>query len=264
MKKLYILLIALLIASSVRAQSCLPEGFTFTTQDQIDGFQSNYPGCVSIEGDVIIKGGNDITDLTGLNVLTSVGGNLAISFNYLLTSLDGLEGLNSIGGDLNIFGNDSLTSLTGLDGINSGSIINLRIVGNDTLSTCAILSICEYLAAPNGTIEIHDNATGCNSQEEVLAACSVGLDESAVSSRQSAVNIYPNPSSLVITIGLSTTPDKNTTLAIFNLNGQALLSRQITEQQTVIDVSGLPQGVYLVRVIENDGVMVTKFIKSDK
>ena len=261
MKKLYILLIALLIASSARAQSCLPEGFTFTTQDQIDGFQSNYPGCVSIEGDVIIKGGNDITDLTGLNVLTSVGGNLAISFNYLLTSLDGLEGLNSIGGDLNIFGNDSLTSLTGLDGINSGSIINLRIVGNDTLSTCDILSICEYLAAPNGTIEIHNNATGCNSQEEVLAACSVGLDEPAVSGRQSAVNIHPNPASTTITISAPTTPEKNTFMTIFNLNGQALLSCQITEPIINVDVSGLSQGVYFVKVANERTVQVGKFVK---
>ena len=50
---------------------CLPEGITFTTQEEIDNFQSNYPGCNEIEGDVEING-DDITNLNGLNVLTSM------------------------------------------------------------------------------------------------------------------------------------------------------------------------------------------------
>ena len=36
---------------------CLPEGITFTTQEQIDNFQTNYPGCTEIEGDVYIGDG---------------------------------------------------------------------------------------------------------------------------------------------------------------------------------------------------------------
>jgi hypothetical protein len=54
-------------------QGCLPEGITFSTQDQIDNFQVNYPGCTEIEGFVIIQG-NDISNLDGLSVLTAVGG----------------------------------------------------------------------------------------------------------------------------------------------------------------------------------------------
>ena len=81
MKKFYILVVALFLASSVSAQSCLPEGITFTTQTQIDSFLVNYPGCVEIEGNVTIKGGNSIINLNVLSVLTSVGGNLTISWN---------------------------------------------------------------------------------------------------------------------------------------------------------------------------------------
>jgi len=33
------------------AQSCLPQGITFTTQAQIDNFQPIYPYCTEIEGD---------------------------------------------------------------------------------------------------------------------------------------------------------------------------------------------------------------------
>ena len=74
MKKI-ILAIAIIAFShtSVLAQPCLPEGITFTTQEQIDNFQINYPNCTEIEGDVIIEG-DDINNLNGLNVLNSIGG----------------------------------------------------------------------------------------------------------------------------------------------------------------------------------------------
>ena len=34
----------------------LPDGIVFSTQDQIDNFQTNYPGCTRIDGDVLIQG----------------------------------------------------------------------------------------------------------------------------------------------------------------------------------------------------------------
>ncbi len=55
------------------SQPCLPSGITFSTQEEIDNFQSNYPYCTEIEGDVIIEG-NDVTNLYGLSVLTAIGG----------------------------------------------------------------------------------------------------------------------------------------------------------------------------------------------
>lgn len=63
----------------------------------------------------------DITNLDGLNLITSIGGSLTI-FNNLLLSLTGLENLTSIGGSLYIGSNGSgngsyLTSLDGLDNL---------------------------------------------------------------------------------------------------------------------------------------------------
>ena len=78
MKKLF-LFVALLIVihSNVFTQGCLPQGITFTAQEEIDNFQTNYPGCTEIEGDVTITGDN-ITNLYGLSVLTAVDGFLYI------------------------------------------------------------------------------------------------------------------------------------------------------------------------------------------
>ena len=114
MKKLYILLVALFLVNGAMTQDCLPEGITFTNQAQIDNFQINHPNCNIILGNVTISG-NDITNLNGLSVLNSIGGNLFIESNPSLTGLSGLNSLVSIGGDLIIDDNSVIANLSGLN-----------------------------------------------------------------------------------------------------------------------------------------------------
>jgi hypothetical protein len=130
----------------------------------------------SIGGNLIIGsvdfGGNPVlTSLTGLQGLMFIGGNLQIVNNNNLTNLMDLEGLTTLGGFLWLSNNNALVSLTGLDNIAAGSIDSLYICDNSILSNCAVQSICNYLANPSVTIEIHNNAPGCNGQEEVEVTC---------------------------------------------------------------------------------------------
>lgn len=172
MKKFSIFLIALFIRSVVMAQStqpcstCLPYGITFSAQAQIDAFQFNYPECTEILGNVYIYDNSDtvqdnITNLNGLGILTSIGGNFKVWGNPALTSLTGLENLDYVGGDLQIGHllnpNPILDNLMGLEGLtivggtlfiyNNPSLINLtglenldtiggqlRILRNDSLT----------------------------------------------------------------------------------------------------------------------------------
>jgi hypothetical protein len=188
--------------------------------------------------------------------LTSIGGDLAIIYNTSLSSLTGLDNLTSIGGELGIEENASLTSLAGLDRIDAASITYLYICYNELLYTCEVQSVCDYLANPNGTIEIHDNAMDCNSQAEVETACeNASVDELSQSNK---LSIYPNPSSTQITVELPTTPQKNTFLTINNLSGQQLITRQITESKTGLDIIYLPAGVYFLKVWDDQNVMVQK------
>ena len=158
MKKIYLFIVcAFLIQASVKPQPCLPEGITFTTQAQIDNFQSNYPGCTEIEGNITIYG-NAITNLNGLNVLNSIGGNLIIGNpmggNDNLTNLSGLENVQYIGGELDLFYNNALTSLAGLEGLTTIAG-NLRICGNHTLTDIMPL---ENISEFSGILEISNNA----------------------------------------------------------------------------------------------------------
>lgn len=149
------------IMSYAISQSCLPTGILFSSQAQLDSFQSQYPNCSQILGNVEITG-EDIYDLHGLNVLTAVvgdleiygtsltdlsglgnletiGGDFAIGSNYLsignvkLVSLAGIENLDSVGGTLWIASNDSLTSLYALHGLKIAEG-GLSIGGNDGLT----------------------------------------------------------------------------------------------------------------------------------
>jgi hypothetical protein len=310
--------------------SCLPYGnYYFLTQDDIDNFQSYYPDCTALQGDVLISG-NDITNLNGLNVVTSISGSLTVSECNALTSLAGLENVNkvgnylyiesngslsnlaglenldsvgfslwiedneslinlaglenvvyigdgidiagntalhsltalsnvtSIGYELQIAGNQSLTSLSGLENIEGSSIHELYIVDNADLMTCEVQSICDYLAGPNGFTGIYNNSIGCNSVEEVEAACGVGFKENGT--LLSHFIIYPNPSSNTITIE-TTELSNQSELIIFNLNGQAIDQYQITDQKTVIDISYLPAGVYFFRLTSDSLFRMFKVIK---
>jgi hypothetical protein len=195
---LLVIVIILIIQTTASSQSCLPEGIIFTSQAEIDNFQANYPNCTEIEGTVEISG-NDISNLNGLNVLTSIGATLVITNNESLTNLTGLDNLMIIGGYLRIFGNeslnslsalsnltsmggslviefnDALTSLSGLNNIDAESIINLQITHNSSLSNCEAQSICEYLSSPNGYVRIAYNASGCNNPPEIANGCGITL-----------------------------------------------------------------------------------------
>ena len=95
MKKLFpTITLIFLIPFSVLSQPCLPDGITFTTQEKINNFQTNCPNCTEIEGDVIINGFG-ITNLNGLNVLTSIGGNITLRHNASLSNLTGLDNIDA-------------------------------------------------------------------------------------------------------------------------------------------------------------------------
>jgi len=95
-----------------------PSNISFTSQNQIDNFATDYPTCQEILGDLTISG-NDIWNLSGLSQITSIEGTLGIYNNPNLSDFTGLSGLTNVGNGLNITGNSSLTNLNGLNTLNS-------------------------------------------------------------------------------------------------------------------------------------------------
>jgi hypothetical protein len=135
------------------AQTCLTGGVTFTTQQQIDDFPTDYPGCTQILGNVTITSGPEITNLNGLSAVTSIEGNLFIAGNWDLPNLAGLNALASVGGYLEFQSNGALTSLNGLNALHSVGG-ELRIYNNQALTN---LSALNSLTSIGGTLSINEN-----------------------------------------------------------------------------------------------------------
>jgi len=74
--------------------------------------------------------------------------------------------------------------------------------------------------------------------------------------------LYPNPAKNKITIDLQKISDlKNTYISIYNLQGQLLLQKSITQEKTELHINNLAKGMYIVKVYNNNNTMVTKFVK---
>ncbi|MCB2221305.1 MAG: hypothetical protein KQI35_12980, partial [Bacteroidetes bacterium] len=99
-------------------EGCAPEGVVISCQDDVDNFQTNYPDCSVMAGDITISG-NNISNLNGLSVVSAIGGSLRIIDNTALTNLTGLESLATIGGILSISENQSLNDIQGLNNLTS-------------------------------------------------------------------------------------------------------------------------------------------------
>jgi hypothetical protein len=262
------------------SQSCLPDGIWFETQNQIDSFQLNFPGCTEIEGEVLITGGY-ISNLNGLNTITSIGGKLLIASTNL-TSISGLENLTHIGGglfigdynengfctsgnqllsdisalinlvsigdgdniQLSVCGSPLLTSLHGLDNIDPGTIEQISISYNDLLNNCEIKSICEFLQI-SYYIGISNNSEGCNSPKEVQDSCEANAVRIYEQFIQDDLILYPNPASKKL--GISAKGFTINEASIYTLTGQQVFA--IRPENESIEISSLPPGMYIVEVM---------------
>lgn len=182
MKKinLFLFLCIFLITLS-KSQNCIPNAIVFTTQQQVDDFPANYPGCSIITGNVGITG-NDITNLDSLIQITQINGSMQILNANNLSSLSGLDSLNSIGGSL-IF--NSVASLINLTGLGQLSTIG----SNFTIYNCGNLSSLNGLG---NLTEIPGNlrleATGLTNISALSSLTEVGGDL-YISSWSSVLNI---------------------------------------------------------------------------
>lgn len=116
MKKTTFTLLLTLSCCWLAAQCPTGTNITFSTQAEIDNFPVAYPNCTEIEDSVTISGA-DITNLSGLSNIHSIGRALIIKNCASLTTLNGLENLQTIERAFRISNNAGLSSLSGLNNL---------------------------------------------------------------------------------------------------------------------------------------------------
>ena len=225
----------------------------------IDGLES----LIAVGGGLSLYKGYTLEDIGGLSGLKSIGSNLEINKCNSLISLSGLDSLTHIGGSILVDENNSLQSLSGIDNIEAESIQNLSITYNPQLSTCEVQSVCDYLANPNGDIQIYVNATGCNNSVEVTEACTVGIPEKA---SDTPLTAYPNPFTTSTTIEYELTEPSHVQLTIYNAIGETIYEAvdclMLQGMHTFTwRPEGLPEGMYYAVLRSVEGVSVVKMVK---
>ncbi len=83
------------------------------------------------------------------------------------------------------------------------------------------------------------------------------------SSDQVGIKVYPNPTNEMLNVDINSTLTGSYDLEIMNLLGQKLQSNTVTDHKSMINVSSLPAGIYML-VSYHDGVKVgaVRFVKN--
>lgn len=127
-------------------------------------------------------------------------------------------------------------------------------------SICLFGGFGEYFIGKLDDFRFYNRAL---SESEVIALYTTTFvrNEPLMARPNLSVDIYPNPSTGQISIKTPTPPIYSSLLLILSINGQQMFAHQIKEQNTNLNITTLPSGVYLVKVISDDDVQVGKFIK---
>ncbi|MBL7825361.1 MAG: T9SS type A sorting domain-containing protein [Saprospiraceae bacterium] len=206
----------------------------------------------------IIQGNNSLHNLTGLDQLNRIGGELAIRLNEQLTDLTGLNQLTSVGSELiepypyvTIQGNDLLSNIQALSSLVLDPQKFVWITENPALTVCDIEPICINIAN-QGIMIVEQNATGCNSADQIEAACQASGIESA--DDFSLIKLFPNPVASWFYIDTPTPVE----VMVFNSQGKMMYQGH---SSNAVQTTGWPAGVYLVRAVAGGRVSVGKVVK---
>ncbi len=83
----------------------------------------------------------------------------------------------------------------------------------------------------------------------------IGIEE-LVQNKESSIRLYPNPANSFLNIETNTT-SANSFCSIYDLSGQLLLKEKVQSKQ-LLNISHLPDGLYILKLDENGQIMTTQ------
>ncbi|PKP39720.1 MAG: hypothetical protein CVT98_00735 [Bacteroidetes bacterium HGW-Bacteroidetes-15] len=136
-------------------------------------------------------------------------------------------------------------------------VVTVSITGSTLTVTDVAVGVSEI------TVTANDGFEGeVTDQFTFTVNTPVGIDNVM----SSTLKLYPNPSSGIVTLELSSQSNGQVTFEVYSIVGQLVLQKSlaITEIKTSIDLSSLNPGVYQVRVKDKSGVIGNKAIVINK
>ena len=90
-----------------------------------------------------------------------------------------------------------------------------------------------------------------------LNTIAAAANTTLVTAGSSDVKFYPNPASDHIFVENL----QDGKISILSMNGAVILNRDITNNKTMVDISKLPNGIYMLKAVSKDKTTVRRFIK---
>jgi photosystem II stability/assembly factor-like uncharacterized protein len=113
-----------------------------------------------------------------------------------------------------------------------------------------------YTPTSTGYYSVHVTVNGCVSDtSNIIYVLITGLEN--LLSENNSIQIYPNPANTTIDISHT----KRSEIEIINIEGQILKSISATGNNTTIDISSFAKGMYFVKVKNETGIAIKKFVK---
>jgi hypothetical protein len=173
--------------------------------------------------------------------------------NMLISFPKHINGMGSLDAPkLTIELGDLLEDISPLDSLQN--LVQLQIAGNKTLSMCSIDIICRNLDNPSFSLLVYSNAPGCNSKAEIRQKCITSTNQNKT---EYDLSFLPNPVHESFQVsGI----DGGVSFFIYNQVG-ALVQKGSTAGD--VDVSGLPQGMYVLTLtgVTSSDKTVFRFVK---
>jgi hypothetical protein len=169
---------------------------------------------------------------------------------------------------LNFYNGDSaITGVTAVTTNNGKMRINQDFANSDTIRGSGQICIdgnSLNAGVITGTLDFCDQGSGSidvnwgtidNTVQFCQAECNVGLEEEQLVD----VQVYPNPSSDVVTIRSAA----KTSLTVYDISGKLLYASSQENELHSLRVSGWENGIYIYRLVSGNAVAGGKIVKQD-
>ena len=179
-----------------------------------------------------------------------ISSGLNINDNPDLQSLNGLNPKSTINYCLNLTGNPVLKDISALNSVNVNNIacIGYGIMDNPKLEVCNYPVICNFIQNNPGRLNIRNNASGCNSEAEILEACAMVSTQDESDIPTATFTLYPNPAHDWVMI--------RGAAEIHRVRLLDMMGRQLKYTSSDrLDLTDIPAGMYVVQVRDVKGTI---------
>ncbi|WP_282086774.1 T9SS type A sorting domain-containing protein [Aquimarina algiphila] len=236
---------------------CAVDGVTISSQAELDAFITTLGSCNTVNGNLIIRRANDVTDLSGLAGIEVINGFLNIGDSDMITNLTGLENLHTVTEKIAVFRNDALNDITALSGITNpvkrlfvydnvmltdiSTVLNFTItetlnIRDLTLSHALVFSNITTLTGLNSPIDRPGSVTF---QDLIVPGSGISLPNLAyIENVFTMRNVEATTTSfpLLTEVGLSFSIS-NVNSTVFNFDSVETLGNFFLDRTSLIDLS---------------------------